>query len=222
MTHGDDEEWRGDNDRWQDWDARITKDVIGAISRRRKEMGMTAQELADETARLGFEVPRNVIANWESGRRKTVTVPELIIVAEALCISPAELVFSPALGGSVTYLPEDDTFRWSAFSRFTGEDPHAPGYYRLASYREHARILNEIVDEHHDAFQLQFVYERGDWPSGSEKKFDRLVAAVRSGLQPIRAAMREMGWVVPPLALHLQFLNAELPPLNSDIDPEDE
>jgi transcriptional regulator with XRE-family HTH domain len=204
------------------WTDLITKDVIEAITRRRKELEMTAQELADDTRLRGFEVPRNVIANWESGRRKTITVPELVMVAEALMISPAELAFSPALGGRVKYLPYENETRWSAFSRFTGEHPHADGRYRLSLYRRHARLWEVIAEEHHDAIQLQFNGWRDEWPPSSEDQFDALVAAVRSQLHPIRAELRDRGWEVPGLATHLEFLNAELPPLNTDLEPEDE
>ncbi|MEE1786886.1 helix-turn-helix domain-containing protein [Streptomyces sp. SP17BM10] len=222
MTHGRYADWSAVDEDVLDWHDQITKDVIEAITRTRKDLEMTAQELADETRRLGHEVPRNVIANWESGRRKTITIPELIVVAEALDVAPADLVFSPALGGHVNYLPGKDIGRWSAFSRFTGEHPHSPGTFDLYLLREHARIWQELQREHHDAFQLEFNFDRENWSPGSEEKRTAFIDSVRLRLQPVRARMRETGCEVPDLAPSLKFLNAELPPLKTDFDLEDE
>ncbi|MFJ2186409.1 helix-turn-helix domain-containing protein [Kitasatospora sp. NPDC087861] len=222
MTQGREEHWSTDDEDAPDWPERITKDVIRAITRRRQDLGLSAQDVADETGDLGYEVPRNVIANWESGRRKTITIPELIVVAEALDIAPVELLFSPALGGWVDYLPEMPSDRWSALTHFTGEARHSLGMYRLRLYREHERIWQELQEEHHDAFQLEFKLFREEWPPGSQDKLDAFVAAVRERLQPVRAHLREIGLEVPHLAPSLDFLDAELPPLNTDTALEDE
>ncbi|MEU4581759.1 helix-turn-helix transcriptional regulator [Kitasatospora aureofaciens] len=163
MTQRREEHWSTDDDAL-DWHDRITKDVIRAITRRRNSLGLSAQDVADETGNLGYEVPRNVIANWESGRRKTITIPELIVVAEALDIAPVELLFSPALGGWIDYLPELSHDRWSALTHFTGEARHSLGMYRLRLYRKHAQIWQELQEEHHDAFQLEFQLFQEEWP----------------------------------------------------------
>ncbi len=221
MTHDGYADW-ADDEGVLDWHHQVTKDVVEAITRRRRYLEMTAQELADETQRLGHEVARNVIANWESGRRKTITVPELIVVAEALEVAPADLLFSPALGGHVNYLPGQDIGRWSAFSRFTGEHRHYPGKFDLYLFREHDQIWRTLQNEHHDAFQLEFKFSREEWPPGSEEKRTAFVDAVRVQLQPVRARMREVGKEVPDLVTSLKFLDAELPPLRTDFDLEDE
>jgi len=222
MTQPRGGDWPTDDENELDWHGRITKDVIQAITRRRKYLELSAQDVADETRDLGHEVPRNVIANWESGRRKTITIPELIVVAEVLGLAPVELLFSPALGGRVDYLPELSHDRWSALAYFTGEDRHSLGMYRLSLYREHARIWQELRDEHHDAVQLEFKPFRDEWLPGAQEKLDALVTAVRERLQPVRAQLRENGLEVPRLTSNLGFLNAELPPLRTPTDLEDE
>ncbi|MFE5580180.1 helix-turn-helix domain-containing protein [Kitasatospora sp. NPDC056531] len=221
MTQRREEHWSTDDENALDWHDRITRDVIRAITRRRKFLGLSAQDVADETGELGHEVPRNVIANWESGRRKTITIPELIVVAEVLDAAPVELLFSPALGGSIDYLPEMSSDRWSALAHFTGEARHSLGMYRLRLYREHARIWQELQEEHHEAVQLEFKLFREEWPPGSQEKRDAFIAAIRERLQPVRSHMREIGLEVPHLASNLGFLDAELPPLNTDTDLED-
>lgn len=61
-----------------------------------------------------------------------------------------------------------------------------------------------------------------DWPPSSQEKRDAFVAAIRERLQPVRAQLREIGMEVPYLAPSLGFLDAELPPLKTDPDLEDD
>ncbi|MFH8381136.1 helix-turn-helix transcriptional regulator [Kitasatospora sp. NPDC018058] len=194
------------HDEVESWSARITKVVIAEVRRRRKELGMTAQDLADACEELGHPIPRNVIANWESGRRLTLTVPELLVLAKAVDTPPAELVFP--LGGSaqVGCLPGESRDPWTAFSWFTGEDLD---YGDAAVFREYANVERRIRTGHHDAWQLQFAGQRESWPPDADATFGRLVQAVRSELAPIRSRMRELELTPPPLPSHLAFLDNE-------------
>ncbi|MDH6577554.1 helix-turn-helix transcriptional regulator [Kitasatospora sp. MAP5-34] len=206
------------HDEEEDWPTQITNAVIAEITRLRRKIGLTAQELSDECDRLGLTVPRNVIANWESGRRKTITLPELLVIAEALLVSPAALVFPPWQGGSVDYLPEQGAGQWWAFSWFTGEEQTSYSHWRLSLYREHAQIYSRLQTEHHDAYQLQFRRRREDWPPGAEEKYERLVEVTRDQLLPVRARMHQLGLLPPRLSSHLAFLDEEIPPLNTNTE----
>ncbi|MFF3114240.1 helix-turn-helix domain-containing protein [Kitasatospora sp. NPDC057904] len=190
----------------ESWSAQVTRTVIAEVRRCRKELGMTAQDLADACDELGHPIPRNVIANWESGRRLTLTVPELLVLAKAVDTPPAALVFP--LGGStnVDCLPHESRDPWTAFSWFTGEDLD---FGDAAVFREYAGVEHRIRTGHHDAWQLQFSGAREDWPHGAEAKLGRLVKAVRSELVPIRHRMRELGLNPPPLPGHLAFLDTD-------------
>lgn len=167
---------------------------------------MTAQDLADACEELGHPIPRNVIANWESGRRLTLTVPELLVLAKAVDTPPAALVCP--LGGStdLNYLPHESSDSWTAFSWFTGEDLD---YGDTALFREYAGVERRIRTEHHDAWQLQYSGARKDWLRDSEAKFSLLAKAVRRELVPIRTHMHEMEMTPPPLPSHLAFLDDE-------------
>lgn len=94
---------------------------------------MSAQELADATERLGLPIGRSVLANLENGRRPTISVAELLVLAAALRVPPIELVFpvghvehveipfdlkTPAGLPPLVTLPVDT---WSAVQWFTGE-----------------------------------------------------------------------------------------------------
>ncbi|MGW4633668.1 hypothetical protein [Nocardia sp. NPDC004415] len=81
--------------------------------------------MSDRTAELGWRVGRSTIADLEAGRRAKLEVPELIVLAEALGVPPAVLLYPDTLDGAaeVEYLPgERHPARW-ARERFAGEFP---------------------------------------------------------------------------------------------------
>jgi transcriptional regulator with XRE-family HTH domain len=193
-------------DEMEPWAERITKAVIAEMRRRRRELGMTAQDLADACEELDHPIPRNVIANWESGRRLTLTVPELLVLAAAVDTPPAELVFPLGRSTEVDCLPGESNDPWTAFSWFTGEDQ---SYGEGVLFRKHAGVERHIRTAHHDAWQLQFAGPKEDWPPDADAAFDRLIQALRSQLAPIRSHMRRCELTPPPLPDHLAFLDNE-------------
>lgn len=66
---------------------------------------MSAQQLADRTAELGYPLTRSTIASLESGRRGTVTLADLLVLAMALDVPPVALVFPVGRVASVEPLP---------------------------------------------------------------------------------------------------------------------
>ena len=82
---------------------------------------MSTQKLADRTAELGMAIPRSVLANLESGRRETVSVAEVLVLAAALNVAPIELMCPVGFDKQTEMLPgrmmdPPDAMRW-----FTGE-----------------------------------------------------------------------------------------------------
>jgi transcriptional regulator with XRE-family HTH domain len=88
-----------------DWQRRMTRLVAREIRRYRDERKISAQQLADRTAELGMEIPRSVLANLESGRRDTVAVPELLVLAAALQVAPIELLCPVGFDEQIEILP---------------------------------------------------------------------------------------------------------------------
>lgn len=103
------------------WQGRVTRTIAREIRRYRDERKMSAQQLADRTAELGMEIPRSVIANLESGRRETVTVPELQVLAAALQVAPVELVCPAGFDEQTEILPDRMVDPLSASLWFRGE-----------------------------------------------------------------------------------------------------
>jgi transcriptional regulator with XRE-family HTH domain len=81
---------------------------------------MSAQELADETERLGHGISRSQIANYESGRKKSLDVAELLVIAAALRVPPLQLLFPGEQDDDVDLLPGQRTSTFHAIVWFTG------------------------------------------------------------------------------------------------------
>src|SRR6516162_8256956 len=90
-----------------DWPTRAAQLVAREVRRYREAQRprMSTQKLADRTAELGMEIPRSVLANLESGRRETVTVPEILVLAAALQVAPVELLCPVGFDEQLEILP---------------------------------------------------------------------------------------------------------------------
>jgi transcriptional regulator with XRE-family HTH domain len=106
------------NAKWTEgFHQRIAEAIKGARHGR-----LTGQQLADDTERLGYPITRSQIANYESGRKQSLDVAELLVLAAALGVPPVALLFPNLPDGDVEVLPGQvmasaDAMRW-----FTGEN----------------------------------------------------------------------------------------------------
>lgn len=75
-----------------EWPARLTAAIAGEVRRHRDVKGMSAQQLSDACAQLGLPIHRSVLANLENGRRSTLSVAELLVIASALDVAPVFLI----------------------------------------------------------------------------------------------------------------------------------
>jgi transcriptional regulator with XRE-family HTH domain len=85
-----------------------------------REGKMTAQQLADETERLGYPMSRSQIANYESGRKRSLEIGELFVLAAALKVAPLELLFPGTPDQPVEILPDETTSTLDASTWFIG------------------------------------------------------------------------------------------------------
>jgi transcriptional regulator with XRE-family HTH domain len=99
---------------------RIAKAVKDARGQR------SAQQLAEETARLGYPISRSRIANYESGRKLGLDVAELLVLAAALDVPAAALLFPDLPDGDVEILPGQHVSSIAAVLRVTGERDSKP------------------------------------------------------------------------------------------------
>lgn len=90
----------------EEWDLRLTRAFAARMreAREREQPRLSAEKLARRTRGLGHEVPRNTIADLESGRRRHISLAEVLVIAAALLVPPAHLVFGTS--GVVEAVPD--------------------------------------------------------------------------------------------------------------------
>ncbi|TXH18680.1 MAG: XRE family transcriptional regulator [Mycobacterium sp.] len=113
------------------WDEDMHRRIADAIKSCRDRGDLSAQQLADRTAELGYPLSRSQIANYESGRKKNLDVAELIVLAAALNTSPVCLVYPGPYQDAVELLPNQERGKYHAAQWFSGEDyplPDGDGY----------------------------------------------------------------------------------------------
>lgn len=103
------------------WANDLHSRIADAVKARRKEIGISAEQLSDKCARLGYPISRSTLANYESGRKRRLDIADLLIIATALDISPLELLFPGDLAAEVEILPGETTTTLGAISSFSGD-----------------------------------------------------------------------------------------------------
>jgi transcriptional regulator with XRE-family HTH domain len=92
------------------------------IAEARKRAKITGKQLADRTIELGYPIPHATIANIENGRRESLTVQELAVLARALAVPPVMLMYDTDPGPElVEVLPERHVTPFQATEWYTGE-----------------------------------------------------------------------------------------------------
>lgn len=134
---------------FDDWTHRIGAH-IGAL---RDQRGWSAQQLANRTRDVGVEVSRSTIANLESGRKGSLSVVELAVIAAALDVAPVRLLFDVE-GGPVEALPGARCSGLAAADWFSGlapspavqpEDGKETDYAGpLSAHRQHKEITAKL------------------------------------------------------------------------------
>jgi transcriptional regulator with XRE-family HTH domain len=106
----------------QQWSEAIVTRVGREVRRLRGKdhAGLSAASLADRTASIGHPISRAVIADLEIGRKKSLDVAELLVLAQALQVSPAQLVYPDLPKGEVEVLPGRTIESYEALQWFSG------------------------------------------------------------------------------------------------------
>lgn len=106
------------------WEIDLAQRVGRAVQMRRKALKLTAQQLAQRTADLGYPVTRIAISKIEGNTRAgKFDVAELVVLAAALDIPPVLLLFPDFPDGVVENLPRRDTESRNAVLWFSGQVP---------------------------------------------------------------------------------------------------
>ncbi|MFJ9680993.1 helix-turn-helix domain-containing protein [Streptomyces sp. NPDC101194] len=205
-----------EEDDFPEWVDRIKANVAGEVRRRRKEMGWSAQELADQCERLGHLIPRNVIANMESGRRANLPLVDVMVLAAALGTYPVCLIFPVGYVEQTQELPFQDLVpTWDALRRFTGEQD-VPDYDAglVPDFELHASLvrtaLAALEEEERARFAAKTATSRAQQEEAERKRTEYADQAISAkySLRHLRRDIRDEG-ATPP----------DLPPALGDVDP---
>lgn len=149
----------GMSDSWPD---EITARIAAEIKRLRGDRA--GQWLSDRTAELGQRVSRSTISEIETGRRKSITVADLIILAAALDTVPLALIYPGPYDQDVRALPELEVPQIWAVRWFSGELPRRSevpfddkGHYVQIP---HAQAYSNNVERLQDARRAAKAYDK--------------------------------------------------------------
>lgn len=98
------------------WAADLASRIAGQIKALRGDR--SGQWLSDRTAELGHRVSRSTISELENGKRQTIAVDALIVLAAALDVSTADLLYPEF--GEVEVLPGHLVSREQAVEALAG------------------------------------------------------------------------------------------------------
>ncbi|MBU8859652.1 MULTISPECIES: helix-turn-helix transcriptional regulator [unclassified Micromonospora] len=114
------------SDRIASWAAETNQTIATQIRNWRNVRGLSAQQLSERCASIGYPIPRNIIANIETGRRGSITVPEVIIIAMALNVPPILLIYPVGKELAVRTSPRQDCGTFYAARWFMGDTRPTP------------------------------------------------------------------------------------------------
>lgn len=101
----------------------VGEQVRANVERLREARGLTKKELADRTQELGRPVPPLGVSRIEAGARR-VDADDLVALADALNVSPLDLLLPPAAGGeSFNLTSEHAVTRRTAWEWALGQRP---------------------------------------------------------------------------------------------------
>lgn len=165
---------------------------------------MTAAQLSEACAALGVDVPSRTITNWETGKRATIAVTELMAVAEALGVAPISLMFPLGQAEQVEVLPGREVAMWDAVAWFTDEallEAAAPtGSARAVvdAFRGHAAAVHTAL------MSLRIREERRRQAGANLAYADAMLMDDLAALRALREGMRADGLVPPPVPERLR------------------
>ncbi|RCG24231.1 XRE family transcriptional regulator [Streptomyces reniochalinae] len=216
-----------DEDDVPEWVDRVQANVAGEVRRRRKEMGWSAQDLADRCEELGHPVPRNVIANMESGRRASLPLVDVMVLAAALETYPICLIFPVGYVEETQELPFEELVpTWEALRHFTG-DQEVFGYDAglLSEFERHTSLVHTALatleEEGRAGFEARIATSRARQEEAERRRSEYADQAISAkyNLRHLRREICEEGGVPPDLPLGLE--DVDPPESASDPAPEE-
>jgi transcriptional regulator with XRE-family HTH domain len=124
-----------------EWSLRLARDVAAQVRYWRERRGITAAQLADRTAQLGYQIPRSIIANLENRRRNTIAIAEVLVLAAALDVPPVLLIAPVGRRREVEILPGLRLSAWRSRGWIHGAVEPEYGGFSAAAWQQSRRAI---------------------------------------------------------------------------------
>ncbi|MFJ9340230.1 transcriptional regulator [Streptomyces sp. NPDC101733] len=179
-------------------------------------MKWSAQDLADRCEQIGFPIPRNVIANMESGRRAVLPLVEVMVLAEALRTHPLRLIYPVGYVAEVQQLPLTypvDTakaMRWFAGLNEEYQADHRMLHHHIAHAAALERALSAVQGEQRNGWAAERALDDAGRAKSRriQADFAERAARAKAELYQVRSEIYAEGEPLP-----------DLPDKLADVDP---
>lgn len=208
---------------------------------------MSARALAERCEELGSPLQRSSLANLETGRRESIAIHEVAVLAAAIGVPPIRLLFDIE-GDSVEALPGLPTLPWSALKWWSGEEPlwlgykYAEPFSGLPPSREDVEAFNRGAKplrllRKHDSLAAEIVEQRGrvrtvmnaaeampdgegrrEWIRLNERRELAYLRDLQAQLEDLRLRMLDAGLTPPPVRAELLPVEGDAPGLEHELD----
>lgn len=201
------------------WRSTIGKGVAAEIRQQRKNRGLSVQELSDACTALGSPVTYSTLVNLENGRRISIDLADLLLIAKVLDLPPISLIFPPRAESTVESLPGRTEHPWEALAWFAGETPRRTAAPEgtpqadLDAMRAHSVAVHAaLVSSEEAARRRRIAATSLDQARSAElgtvaEQFETLARQDWHQLRGVRATLRAQGLTPPPLPEALRFVD---------------
>lgn len=179
----------------ESWPQATIERIFTNITAERKRQGLSANDLSQTCAEFGMPIARAVLSKMDNGLRNNISIPELLVIARALQVAPANLMFSPLSTEKVEYLPGELMDTMDASERLTTPEPQA---FENPTQTARAYYLRErlatLQDKHYVATQdVQDAIIKAPEDLALREAYEGRVRRLQDQIESIRTRLQDLG-----------------------------
>lgn len=199
--------------------------VKRAVRAFREAKRMPYTELSERLTALGRPIPVLGLRRIEHGERR-VDVDDLAVLARALSVPPLALLFAVGIDEQSEILPGAVVPTWRAVKYFTAEAPYPATIPTAAEYKTESEVTHWLAAAGPFAAYRRHEELAAEWHKVQERMrreqkiteakpagrsfvgvFSKNLVKVEDELVALRSAIRERGFMPPPLPDSLKHLD---------------
>lgn len=213
------------------WSAAFTTRIAEGIRAARKAAGLTMGDVSQGCADRGTaEITEQSVKNLESGRKTSMTIADLLVLADVLAVPPVTLLFPLGTHATVEVLPGREVSTWDALAWFTGETPtdqpapHGTARETLDTFRNHGDLVaaatasTTLAKQRRRAASTTLDRERRATLLQRAEGYEEHAFEDCRELRAFRDRMRQVDLVPPALPDALAFVDQPEPPTHPEVE----